>query len=538
MTCTRTRWRAAALVSLLILSLSGCVGGFRLRDENRSKLATGIKEQYGQASVLSAIEVEKKNLDRLLDEELKIVRDNDRLRVDFALLRIADSGGPMAETYERTALVRVRELGYPSFKAARESVLARVGAEVRTEQVLEFAGLIKEFGRIDPPACVVGAPLPPALSLPPGTTPETAQRVQSFYVQYLRACELARQPDPAPSEGLVREAFAAWQAVVAEIAVLDQTIAAAKQEVADKTKAHQEAQAAVAAAASAPAERKKQLEKAAKDAAKALEEAKGAVGFAGDRADALVVLLTAAAGGKIDTDDPKVKQAAEAVKEIPSLAGDLEGLLKSRRLPSVRNLLLELRHQVIVLERASLLRGLAKQRADIAKAQYDALRFETELWVRFADALCSYAALGASPKRPWPGQACDDFSATVAGASATCTLGTEAIADCPLRKPWSDAIRKPGDDETTRELYKALAAYLQALAAQGTHNEQVFRTIDIRHRETLVTREAALRGWDNLVAIPIDQLDAYYQAGLKPAEIADLLVKALGFTAIAIGVSR
>jgi hypothetical protein len=60
----------------------------------------------------------------------------------------------------------------------------------------------------------------------------------------------------------------------------------------------------------------------------------------------------------------------------------------------------------------------------------------------------------------------------------------------------------------------------------------------VHHREALAGRETALRGWDNLVAVPIGQLDAYYQAGLKPAEVADLLIKALGFSAIAIGVAR
>jgi hypothetical protein len=60
----------------------------------------------------------------------------------------------------------------------------------------------------------------------------------------------------------------------------------------------------------------------------------------------------------------------------------------------------------------------------------------------------------------------------------------------------------------------------------------------VLHRETLAARQSAIQGWDNLVAVPINQLDAYYQAGLKPAEIADLIVKALGFTAIAIGVSQ
>src|SRR5262249_15361268 len=156
----------------------------------------------------------KRNLDRLLDEELKVVRDNDRLRVGFALLRIADGGGPMAETYEKTARVRVQELGYPSFKAARESVLARVGAEVRSEQGQEFAGVIREFVGIDPPRCLVGERLPPAMSLPQGTTPENRRRVESFYANYRRACEQRQQLEAAPVGGLVGQAFAEWQAVV------------------------------------------------------------------------------------------------------------------------------------------------------------------------------------------------------------------------------------------------------------------------------------------------------------------------------------
>ena len=43
---------------------------------------------------------------------------------------------------------------------------------------------------------------------------------------------------------------------------------------------------------------------------------------------------------------------------------------------------------------------------------------------------------------------------------------------------------------------------------------------------------------NNLVEIPIAQLDAYFQAGIKANEIADLIVKALGLSAIVIGVTK
>ena len=68
--------------------------------------------------------------------------------------------------------------------------------------------------------------------------------------------------------------------------------------------------------------------------------------------------------------------------------------------------------------------------------------------------------------------------------------------------------------------------------------EQSFREIDVRHRETLLARRSAIEGWNSLVSVPIDQLNAYYSGGIKPAELADFIVKALGFTAIAVGVSK
>jgi hypothetical protein len=88
------------------------------------------------------------------------------------------------------------------------------------------------------------------------------------------------------------------------------------------------------------------------------------------------------------------------------------------------------------------------------------------------------------------------------------------------------------------ELDKAETAYLQAQFAAVAPTEQRFREIDLRHREALLARQTALRAWDNLITTPLVQLDNFHQTGLKPQELADFIVKALGFTAIAIGVSK
>ena len=128
------------------------------------------------------------------------------------------------------------------------------------------------------------------------------------------------------------------------------------------------------------------------------------------------------------------------------------------------------------------------------------------------------------------------------GEKVTCGVTTPLANDCHLNKPWQDYITdyKGGNlkGDAAREFHKALLHYVRALRLKAKPYEVTFRLADLHHHEALLAKKAALQAWDNLIAVPLDQIDAFYQAGLKPAEIADLIVKALGFTAIAIGVSK
>ena len=168
------------------------------------------------------------------------------------------------------------------------------------------------------------------------------------------------------------------------------------------------------------------------------------------------------------------------------------------------------------------------------KAKYDAYTVEANHWLRFHDAMCSYAALSSQQKHP--GEACNDFAPP--DKNNRCVLAGAAIANCALGKPWKEALHGNEPGETRRELYKGVTHYLQAIAIQAVPIEEAFREIDIHQRETLVAKSSALGSWNNLVSVPLDQLDGYYKGGVKPVEIADLILRALTFTAIAIGVSK
>ncbi len=538
----------AVLSGLLaaICLLSGCAGALRLYDENKAKMSAGVKEKYGQADVLGIIDVEKKNLDNLLAEELKVVRDNHKLQVDFALLRIADDSTPMAHTYTRKAIERLNELGFADFKQLRQARLDVINLGGTEARVQDRANRIRKLTGQEPPPCLRDKELPPKMDFSKIESSPDREGAENFYHTYREACEEVQKRIKArTSGGLVNDAFHEWQTAIEETLKMDQSVERAQGEADEKRKAWENAEEDLKKARGKGAEEENRLKALASSLKGDFEFAQRIAGLVGtkkaaeNRTQAIIVLLTAAATGKVDTSDQDLIKAATVAKEIPSLVKDAIAVIEQARAPSVNNLLIELRHQVVLLEYVKQLRTLAQQRVDILQVKYHALKDESAYWRRFGDAICSYAIVSGGGQ--FPGAECDNFSVSAdeKGQNWRCTVPKRpAVENCRLGSRWNENIQNPGDENAARELYKGLAAYLQALAIQGVQNEQTFRLIDVRHRESLASRESTIRAWDNLVAVPVSQIDAYYQAGLKPAEIADLIVKALGFTAIAVGVAQ
>ena len=531
---------SAGMLTVFLL-LAGCAGT-RLYNEGSALGIAQVKTNYAEIDVLGVIAVEKQNLDNLLAEELKVVRDNKKLQVDFALLSIADDNTPMADTYTGEAIDRLDDLGYPNgFKELRAYLLDDVDLNYGDQEMKDFLNQMKVIN-VTPPRCRADKPLPETEAFI--ETLAEGQRVNArfFYEPYRTACneriETLKNHRPG---GLIGQAYNAWKAAEAALMARNRSIDSARVELKKIRDEHNQAIEAVQKAQGSGDSLAQHL----RDVAAELLKAKAAVESLDpnfiheERLDAIVNLLTATAGGEVNTSDRTIQNAATIAEQIPSLAGDIAGLLNTAKAPSVNNLLIEMRHQVLQLEYEKQLRTLAEQRVDIRKVKYDALQQEAEYWLEFGDAMCSFAALSAG--ETFPGQKCDDFSISVSSddtTKVTCQLGDSPIQTCALAEPWNVNIQGSSETGATRELYKALAGYLRALRVQAKPAEQDFRLIDVLHRETLAARQSAIQSWNNLVAVPIDQLDAYYHSGLKPAEIADLFVKALGLTAIAIGASK
>lgn len=526
-----SRRHPTAPLATLCLLLGGCAG-LRIHDEGRSALATQARTGYEAVKVDEVTATENRNLVFLLGEEIKALRSNTQLQADLTMLSMAASDSPLAIDL-REAGGRLKQLGVSGANlATMRGAQPQIDAAAR--QLATRAKVYRSFGAA-PPDC---RNLPATPVLPDGLSDANRKLLIDNDTAYRAAC---RGVDPRTyfGDGEIGSAYVAWNDARLVLDARRAESADAARELAAASADYQtQADVLAAQKLSGEALRTKLQEQAAR-LANALTKARALdVGAETDEVlGSLAELLTAAAGGSADNASPSLEKALIVAKQLPALAGDIAQFEADRHLPPVSGLLLAMRHQALLASAAQQRAALAQERVDVLKARADGLVAEADAWVGFSDALCSHAVLLSGGRHP--GVACKDFVVQQAADKTwSCALAGKSIPNCVLAQSWKARLRGTSAGEARRELAKAEMRYLQAQAAAAVPTEQRFREIDVRHRESLLAKQTALKAWDNLISTPLVQLDGFHQTGLKPQELADLIVKALGFTAIAIGVAK
>lgn len=519
----RNRNTGAAAIVLAwaaCVPLVGC-GSLAIHDEGRAKLASDGRQAYLEAKVTEAPEVEAKNLDFLLSEEIKTAKENVSLQVDFAALGIANNNGPMSGSVD-AAWLRLRALGFADGpREVRRFFDAHIVADSKRKTAETEAMLLRSKGMAPPDCETVGAAASSDLPKPP-------EEAKDLFDRYVKRCKEAL-PLPPPGSGLVASAANEWARARLGLSQLTAEVATAQAQVKAAADAYQ---AAVEQGRGRPDLAKELSDQEAKllNALKTAQKLHLGGAF-NTSIDALVEALSAAATDQADPGDPAQARAAIVLKALPSLAADAQAFQDTRAALPVSGLLLELHRQTLLANTAAKQQLLMQQREAILKARLDGYLDEAQLWLRFTDAACSNAVLAAGGEHP--GNKCNNFTVT----SVACSLDGKEIKPCGLAQSWKARFRADSG-QAKRELYKAATSYLQAIAAQAPTLEQQYREIDVRHREALLAKTTALAAWDNLIGVPLDQLDAYYKGGIRPAELGDLIVKALGVVAITVGVTK
>ncbi|MDP3512203.1 MAG: hypothetical protein Q8S20_05575 [Sulfuritalea sp.] len=510
-----------------------------IHDEARSKLAADTKQSYLGAEVTAVVEVDRKNLDSMLAAELEVVRDNARYQADWAGLGLANDTVPMGNTV-LLAMKEIKHLGVSTTAGLRTIRQQRIDRDTAKSKLANSEKLLAAWNILIPD-CDISISASPLF--PKNLDDASKKDLQSDYDGFVKECKATLYPaEKMHGEGKLVEANNQWFDAQIDLEKAITKQAAAKAEVATAKLSYDNE----VRKAGDPTNKDKDLSteianKAMKLAIMVEDAKKLGKGLEHEPyIDALVDLLTATAGGNVDPKDPTLKGAIAVAKQIPSLVDDIDALETRRAAPPVAGLLIALRHQALLAEMAKQRMALAKERVAILKEKRDLYLQAVDRWLNFFDATCNYAVLGVG--RIPPGENCDQFSVELVKTDPVGTVNCRymgvKLEKCVLEQTWKDRFRANEKPEIRRQLYATVAAYLQAITLQLRPLEQSYKEIDVRHRETLLSKKTAIDQWDNLVSVPLDQLDAYYKVGVKPAELADLIVKALGFSAVAIGVSK
>ncbi len=553
-------WTRHISILTAALLLSGCAGA-HLQDKAQLEMAKTAKDTYAQAKVDAVILDEQKNLEAQLASEIEIVRANYQLRLDYAFLRMADDDNrPMADTRVTRAANRLNSLGFVADQGPdgdgdtlsqtqklrayliQEALFELKGREIRTRSDLIFAASGKR-----PPDC--HAAMPQALPFLSALSENQGVIAEINYEAYKKACSetLEKRQGLIDEEGEIRSAYNDWQGAERKYNDLQAAIRLQSVAVADAKAAHAQA---VQQAGADGKETQQAIEDAAAKLSQALETAGDAAASIGilpeERIKALTtILLSVASQG---ADDPvkteNLDTATLIAGQIPEIAGQIKAMEEAGQAPSVSALLIELRHQSILLDYAKEQQALVRRGARLHQERYKAYEDEARQWLGFHDALCSYAVLLAGEAHP--GKNCDAFVVTLAlkdgKETADCFLSGQrlpASGDCALAKSWKATLAGlPKDKTAKREFYKALAAFSLAMAARAPQDEYEYRLVDLDHQEVIAANSSAIRAWDSLVKVPLGQIEAYHSAGIPPEKIAELLVTGLSLGAIAVGVNR
>lgn len=553
------RLLARVTIAASCVAIGACQGMY-LHNPDRAAVAAAAKKSIDTVDVAAISKAEQENLAKLLEEEIKAIDARSKLVASLAVLQLAASDQRINRQYDEALKRMELALNTKSMlllQKSNECLLEQRSAIDANKLLLDdLVSFLYKARNV--PAC---APQMPSSTERPGGLPENEHAdFDARYKFYADSCETlmktCRNLQASHDLAEVRKT---------ETETLT-SVSTARKNVQDAQKAYKGALDANKDRAKAAASTAKDIQDKADDLLNAVNKlAKASPSAANQiKGTALVDLLTAAAGGKADSTDADLAPALEIARSIPSLAQSISTARAQRAQVPVSHLLLALNNLTIQAERDERLRALDAEEISVVERKIDTLDAQANLWRHYNNSLCNLILL--SDKREHPGAPCDTilFEEVKQGDSieVKCTvrymeaekeppkteeakkepaktkLVTIRVDGCVLGKSWRALFAQERESSRLRQLNEAAAAYLHARLVAYMPTVEEFRRIAIDHRRAAVRSEAALQQWKNLVSVPASELEGYYGGGIKPEALADLIVKALGFTAIAIGVAQ
>ena len=569
--------RAVRLASAMVafLSTAACEH-LPLYNKEKDELAQSAKAAYAEAKVAEALTVQAGNLDRLLKAEVEALNDSAALRLDINLLRMAadreqPGGATSLAAWYNQAGVELKALGFANssqVKSLQDHNVERREAWEQLGSIRDVIAALNSGAKAALPRCPVDPSDESAWKkhLNDIKDADVKSVLSSEYAKYTEECKKAEKPAPV-GNGLVGSAFrqltAARDEHLSRKLKLKELTAAIRTSAEELKKARQARNTQGKELADLRKKIAKRLEDAKRvgkglaDVVEALRKEAGAEGtlaVANEKIAAINRMIAALSSGEANAEGIKDERLRDAVAQIathvPTLAGDMEALIKAGTTPPVSHLVLALQHQTIEKAYAKTLVDLADKRLSILNAHYRARSREAVAWRAFGLALCD---LAIQPEdRVNRSSECDSFEVELKSkkverdskTEVNCRLEGKPISNCVLSKTWHDAFDEWNSASTElkkvqkKKLYRALYHYAEASEAERKALESEFILADLQHREILAAQRSAAEAWNNIVVVPLEQLAAYHASGIKPEAVAEAVAVILGLAAVGAGAAQ
>jgi hypothetical protein len=525
-----TRWaRPGAFlmlrVGLVLPLLAGC-GGLHLYNAGRHKTAEEAKTTYDGVKLLEVITVERANLASVLDAELEVASRHNQVALQAEWFRLVDSSLPLSTAFEQKGIgKRLVQLGVtakPTVAEDEEALivdLATLDMEAARHEAKarDAASAIRAMFGAEVPRCEREAPVLP------GEAPKNlkdaaagqAATLATLYGRYVKTCNAllefwksfeTQKGLSAADEGALPAAYQEWRQDERRLRTAQDAAAAAQDKYKQALTQHGQA------SASRDLKSLQDQAKALRAALDTLRQAGGTVGgekAAEERIAQLDRLLEAAATGKVDAkslEDPELRKAVAVVAGLPSIGDDALRVQANRRKPAVAPLLIEKQRQEIQRDAAARAVERARRRVELRRQKVDALVLELRLLQR---------------------------------ARIAADLARKAAGSDPFGLTFREALGAGTSGATKRHLYESIMFYVDSIATARLRQEQLeLQLVAVDHEEAVDSAQTAIGLWNALIATPINELVAYHASGIKPEEIAALVIQLVTLGGIATGVNR
>lgn len=238
--------------------------------------------------------------------------------------------------------------------------------------------------------------------------------------------------------------------------------------------------------------------------------------IAQEKIDSIGVILSAMSGVSPAPDaNGNVNRALALVAAATRLGHALDQYQRSEAWPALEPLIIEKQLADAQLASANALTALAADRLAYQDEIVDATRLEITLLTRARSTIDGYGTPPVAAASPCAREAtlhCDSLEAVLRGNRIVNGMPEERTA------------------------YRAMALLAESYAARDRQRTAEVRLNASGYREALILAGESVASWKAILDTPIDQLQAYHAAGLKPSELAPLL-QAIGVLGIANGVN-